>query len=64
MAISNELSSDIAAALITDQNRSQRELNELKDVLFTIHSTLQEMTYDPQAKAKPETARPRPSKSE
>lgn len=58
MAIPNELSSDIAAALLTRQNRSKSELKELKEVLFTIHSTLQQMTYDQQQKSHREIARP------
>lgn len=44
MAIPNELSSEIAAALLTKEARSSRELNELKEVLFTVHSTLQKLT--------------------
>ena len=58
MAIPNELSSDIAAALLTRQNRSKSELKELKEVLVNIHSTLQQMTYDQQQESPREIARP------
>jgi hypothetical protein len=41
MAISNELSSEIASALIETKERSAEELNELKNILLEVHSTLQ-----------------------
>jgi hypothetical protein len=44
MAISHELSSEIAAALFTAKERSPRELNDLKEIVFKIHSTLQQLT--------------------
>jgi hypothetical protein len=46
MTISNELSSEIATALLAAKNRTPRELEELKEVLLTIHSTLQRLTYE------------------
>ena len=46
MAIAHELSSDIATALYAAKKRSPRELNDLKDLLFKIHSTLQQLTDD------------------
>lgn len=46
MAISHELSSEIAAALLAAKNRSPRELEDLKEVLLIIHSTLQRLTVD------------------
>jgi hypothetical protein len=46
MTISNELTSDILAALVQRENRSKHELNELKDLLFAVHSVLQEMGYE------------------
>lgn len=58
MAIPNELSSDIAAALLSRENRSRRELRELKDVLFTVHSTLQKLTYDRYPKSPREATAP------
>ena len=43
MAISNELSSEIAAALLTHKD-SPQNLLKLKDVLLEIHSALQKMS--------------------
>jgi len=45
MAISNELSSEIAAAILAHQN-SPQDLLKLKEVLLEIHSTLQKMSED------------------
>lgn len=42
MAISNELSSEIAAAILANQNSPQDLL--LKQILFEIHSALQKMS--------------------
>ena len=44
MAISHELSSEIAAALLAAKDRSPREREDLKQVLLIIHSTLQRLT--------------------
>jgi hypothetical protein len=49
MAISNELSSDIAAALLAE-NKSPQELRRLKDVILKVHSELQKMSADERAK--------------
>lgn len=46
MAISRELSSEIAAALFAAKERSPRELVDLKEILLVIHSTLQQLTDD------------------
>ena len=46
MAISHELSSEIATALLAAKDRSPRELEDLKAVLLLIHSTLQRLTAD------------------
>jgi len=46
MAISHELSSEIAAALFAAKERSPRELMDLKEVLLVVHSTLQQLTDD------------------
>ena len=46
MAISHELSSEIAAALLAAKNRSPRELEDLKETLLVIHSTLQRLTEE------------------
>jgi len=42
MAISNELSSEIAAALLSKKT-SPRELKQLHDVILQVHKTLQSM---------------------
>lgn len=44
MAISHELSSEIATALLTVKDKSPRELRDLKEILLAIHSTLQRLT--------------------
>lgn len=44
MAISNELSGEIAVALLAAKDRSPRELNELKKMVLEIHSTLQQLS--------------------
>jgi hypothetical protein len=44
MAISNELSSEIAIALLTAKDRSGEELTQLKNILLEVHTTLQELT--------------------
>jgi len=49
MAISNELSSEIAAALLAEK-KSPQELKQLKDVVLKVHSALQEMSADARAK--------------
>lgn len=46
MAISHELSSEIATALFAAKKRSPRELNDLKEMIFKIHYTLQQLTDD------------------
>ena len=46
MAISHELSSEIATALFSAKERSPRELNDLKEVIFRIHSTLEQLMRD------------------
>ncbi len=43
MAISHELSSEIAAALFAAKERSPRELNDLKETVFKIHSALEHL---------------------
>ena len=48
MAISHELSSEIVAALLAAKDRSPRELEDLKETLLTIHSTLQRLTDEAQ----------------
>ena len=45
MAISNELSSEIAAAILAEKKTPQ-ELRLLKDVILRVHSALQEMSEE------------------
>lgn len=44
MAIAHELSSETAAALFAARERSPHELNDLKDMVFNIHSTLEQLS--------------------
>ena len=46
MAISHELSSDIAAALFAAKERSPGELNDFKETIFEIHLTLERLAAD------------------
>ena len=46
MAISNELSSEIASAMLTAKERSPEELSKLKNVLLEVHTALQSMTKE------------------
>jgi gas vesicle protein len=43
MAISNELSSDIAVAMLAAKNSSEKTRKELKETILRIHSLLQKM---------------------
>jgi predicted transcriptional regulator len=45
MAISNELSSEIAAAILAE-NKTPQELDRLKDVILRVHTTLQELSEE------------------
>lgn len=45
MTIHNELSSDIAAAIFTHKKPNQ-ELQELKEIILSVHSTLQKMSQE------------------
>ena len=63
MAISNELSSEIAAAILAEKKTPQ-ELRQLKDVILRVHSALQEMSQEARAtrlkaKAAPDRRGPR-----
>jgi len=44
MAISHELSSEIAVALFSDKKRTPHELNDLKEIVFKIHSALEQFS--------------------
>jgi predicted transcriptional regulator len=45
MAISNELSSDVAVAIMA-KKKSPQELQQLKEVILQVHSALQEMSEE------------------
>jgi hypothetical protein len=55
MAISHEVSSEIVAALLAAKDRSPRELEDLKETLLTIHSTLQRLTEEAHTDKQPAT---------
>ena len=55
MAISNELSSEIAAAILVEKNPT--ELTKLKDVILRVHSTLQQMSEEERAARSKDLAR-------
>ena len=48
MAISNELSSDVAVALLA-KDKSPQELKQLKEIILQVHSALQEMSEETRA---------------
>lgn len=48
MAISNELSSDVAVALLANE-KSPQELKKLKDIILEVHTALQEMSEETRA---------------
>jgi predicted transcriptional regulator len=48
MAISNELSSDVAVALL-EQNKSPQERKQLKEIILQVHSALQKMSEETRA---------------
>jgi len=48
MAISNELSSEVAVALLA-QKKSPQELQQLKDINLQVHTALQEMSEETRA---------------
>lgn len=57
MAISHELSSEIAAALMAAKNRSPRELEDLKKTLLSVHTTLEELSDKERATHESQKAR-------
>ena len=46
MSIQNELSSDIAVALLTRKQTDPEKLNDLKETVLRIHSMLQRETVE------------------
>lgn len=57
MAISNELSSEIAAAILAEKKTPQ-ELHQLKEIILRVHSTLQKMSKDERADSESEVKPP------
>lgn len=57
MAISNELSSEIAAAILVEKKTPQ-ELHQLKDMILRVHSMLQKMSNDARADSASEVKPP------
>jgi len=43
MALSNELSSEIAEALLLRSNKSPRELKHIQELILRVHSTLKQL---------------------
>ena len=60
MAISHELSSEIATALLTSRARTPSELNDLKEMLLEIHSTLEGLSEKASDKTAGKHADPQP----
>ena len=58
MAISHELSTEIATALLTSKKMSPHELDDLKKMLLEIHSTLEQLTERRTEKYRHETDSP------
>jgi predicted transcriptional regulator len=48
MAISNELSSDVAVAILANK-KSPEDLEKLKDIILEVHSALQKMSEETRA---------------
>lgn len=58
--LSNELSSEIAVAILAEK-KSPQELRQLKDVILQVHTALQKMSEEARAKrwrTRVDTARP------
>jgi hypothetical protein len=50
MAIEHELSSEIAAALLSGKERAPHERDHLKETVLRVHSTLQQLTAESRRK--------------
>jgi hypothetical protein len=48
MAIDNELSSEIAEALLTGEEKDTRKLNAVRETVMKVHCTLQKLAEDSQ----------------
>jgi hypothetical protein len=46
MAVSHELSSDVAIAILTTLSQSNRDPDELMEIVLAVHSTLQELAVN------------------
>ena len=57
MAISNELSSEIAAAILAGKKTPQ-ELDQLKNIVLQVHSTLKKMSKEARAASASEVKPP------
>jgi hypothetical protein len=49
MALSNEISSEIAMAILVEKQPSSLELNQLKEVILLVHGELQKLSEDARA---------------
>jgi len=49
LAISNELSSDIAAAILATKDKHTGEPNDLKEMVLKVHATLQKLSAKPRS---------------
>ena len=59
MSLNNELSGDIAVALLTGKSRDAKELNQLKKIILTVHDTLQELNLKASARRRDKAERNR-----
>jgi hypothetical protein len=57
MALSHELSSEIASAMLAVKTKSPEELEELKQTILLVHATLQRLTDN----ARPERLKSQPA---
>jgi len=62
MAISNELSSDVAVAILA-KKKSPQELQQLKDIILQVHSELQKMSEETRSDRLKRTATTKPKNS-
>jgi hypothetical protein len=52
MAISNELSSEIASAILAAKHKSPEELRILQEIVMKVHYTLQEMSIQARSQSR------------
>jgi hypothetical protein len=60
MAISNELSGEIAVAILGRKRMSSREMSALKETVLRVHSVLQKMSDDEKSSRPFDTPLPTP----